>query len=202
MKRRLSLFAAAVFMLTALAPSARASILPWENPQNGKADEMVRSGKSTARPTDGKKWPVARPEPEQSVEQQPAEGQLRPEMLDLLNSDVPRDGKVEVKAKLFQDLGEAITADVSWDDDESPAVRLHNHEEHAFRLSPEPHVLRVRCDTPPLFSQASATVDLTEGRPHRVEIHVEPRFNGANIHLQIYRGEWKIFDKHFLAPDA
>ncbi len=229
MKRRLSLLAAAVFLLTASVPSGWASVLPWEQPQRGKDSEAPRSEKrtplrvpvapassnkasaaaasgdqtsaqQTGAPAPEQSWPAEGPEQEPPVERQPAEEQLRPEMLELLNSDVPRDGKVEVKVTLLQDLGEAITADVSWDG-ESPAVRLHSREEHAFRLSPERHMLHVRADAPPLFNQASATVDLTEGKPHRVEIHVEPRFNGMDIRLQIYRGRWKIFDKNFSAPN-
>ena len=209
----------AALLWTVTAAPGWAAVLPWEEPEGGKASDVTSPEKRAARPAmqavasnppgaqpAAAQWPAERREQEPPVEQPPAgEEQLRPEMLDLLNSDVPRDGKVEVTVGVAQDIGNQIYAEVRWDG-ETAVARLNDREPQPFRLSPERHVLYVRAYAPPLWNDASVAIDLTEGRPHRVEIEIKPRFNGADITLKVFRvkpgrGEYKIFEKRFGAPD-
>jgi hypothetical protein len=127
----------------------------------------------------------------------PAE-QLRPEALKLLE-ETPNDGKVAVTVEVRQDLGDHLRTEIYWDGQTQPE-QLKQGEPSQFRLTPGAHALRVRAKAPPLENQAFTTIELQAGKPHAVEVRMEPRFTGSNIRVVVFRGPLKISDEFFPAP--
>ncbi len=124
---------------------------------------------------------------------------LRPEVLKLLDQ-TPQDRRVPVTVELIQELGSALRAEITWND-ETTSQQLKAGDQHTFRLAATRHILNIRALAPPLQNTATVAIDASTGMPMRVQIAVEPRFNGADITIKVWRGKKKVSEQRFLAPE-
>lgn len=113
----------------------------------------------------------------------------------------PPIGTVPVEVEFIQELGQALSLEVQWDET-AAAQTLHSRDRQLFYVVPGHHELRVRCRLSGVSdTTALVPLDVGVGQPLRVAVSATARFSGADVTVRVWQGE-RLLIERVVAPGA